>query len=276
MCQTHRTTPKVDEGVVNAYLASLTSAGNPDLARAIAVAIWGTEIPTKCGVNCTPTSFVVASSQNDADWILTCTHCSKRVARAEHKPRFAPVHVSRTKTAALRTKAVLKPKAWTRAVAESCGERDHDPSECTGRHPWYRQFLAVPQVLAYSFRDELMHVTIITDHPNAKNPADLYSSEVLAEFPLTLNPKYFPLRKTATVLNELAAALTGVDLSGQKLSNGTDVRATLVSVIEAMWARAGRPELTPVADAWIRPDAPRLSLRPRVRRRSRVCPSPRL
>jgi len=268
VCQTHSVTAKFDEGNLNAHVAELASGSvDPAVARAVVAAIWGDETPTRCkSLNCSSRAFTVVSSGDDADWILVCADsaCGRQVARAEHKPRSAPRQWSRASVETLRTDAVVGCPAWIADVADSCGRVDHTDDQCAGSHPWdvSGKHLAVPQVLAYTLRDDFMPVTIVCDSADS-NPTAIYDANHFADpgqtgrtaMPLTLNPDFFPIRTTATVLNDLAAGLADLDLVGQKLVDGTDLRATVIAVFEAMWLRAGTPPLSPLAESWIRPEA---------------------
>jgi hypothetical protein len=153
---------------------------------------------------------------------------------------------------------------WVLAVDQGC-DQEHNIENCHANHPRYyrdtdaKSHLAGPQILAYSVvtnSDEINEITVINDS-GSKDVNVIWDTnddgasrpvKDVKNFPIYLNKNYFPVRTTAELLSDLAGVLPW----GKSAKLTDEQRASLRAVLEAMWARAGSPEISPAAALWIR------------------------
>ncbi|TFC87445.1 hypothetical protein [Cryobacterium sp. TMT4-31] len=268
-CQTHRVSYRAWERYINAELAALTGNGDPVLNEAIITGIWGQDVASaaKASCNCGWGDWSVSERGNDADWLASCLCQEGRALTAEHKPRWAAAHWKQTPLAAFRSRAIVPGQAmdWLLAVDPGC-DSEHSIASCNANHPrFYRDtdqksHLAAPQILAYSHTpgsEEVREITVINDGSLDVNVIwdtnDVERTGARKEpktFPIFLDTTYFPVRTTADVLNGIAKILP----REKAASLIADNRATLRAIFEAMWVRAGTPEISSAAESWVRQD----------------------
>jgi hypothetical protein len=254
-CQTHRTSRKSFEADINAQLAALT--GNcPALNEAVIVGIWGSESLAGIECGCDWNHRRVTSSGKGADWKLQCDCAGSPLLLAEHKPRGAVAHWKRTPIAAFMSKAVDhaghgEVMRWLEELDAAC-DTTHTREDCRRNHPRCSKDtdekinIAGPQILSDAFdtgTGQITAVTVLTDkcHRNGSSMGvdDVWDTQGLEEYPLFLNGDFFPIRSTPMVLNDLSAVIA------HRLDElDAEQRATLRAVVEAMWMRAGGPEVS--------------------------------
>jgi len=269
VCQSHRISRRAHEAVLNRELAALTlSAPNARLTEAIVTGIWGRQraIATAAACPCTWGERFVEARGDRADWTVRCRCGRAPQLLAEHKPRWAPAHWKPTPLSAFTSQAVLQgvSSRWVAKVGLGC-DRVHAADACQGPHPLCyrdtadRRSIAGPQILADSYSielDRVCEVTVLNDSGSRDVNViwDTHQDDVGAQarpmtaFPIHLRVELFPVRTTAEFLDDLAAALPYAHRSTLRYEDA----ATLRAVCEAMWVRAGTPDISSEAQQWIR------------------------
>ncbi|WP_233206254.1 hypothetical protein [Cryobacterium sp. N19] len=268
-CQTHRVAHHAWERYINSELAALTRVGDAELNEAIITGIWGEKRASsaKAACQCGWDEWSVSDRGNNADWLAYCSCRADQILTAEHKPRGAVAHWNKTTLAAYSSDAITSRESmdWLRAV-DAEWEQEHNRDSCQANHPrFYRDtyekcHLAGPQILTYSQipnSEEIREVTVIHDGSSNVNAiwetndeARPQAGRTSTQFPIFLDTKYFPVRTTAEVLNGIAAVLPR--RTPTRLTD--DQQASLRAIFEAMWVRAGTPEISLAAESWIRED----------------------